>query len=70
MDQSERWADVDDDSLSCSELCGDVFSGVHETTCPSVILLCIDVGSWLVASVLDVIVSVTTPDTRSLGGES
>lgn len=70
MDHSEGWAEVDDNSLSCSGFGGIVFLLTRETSWLSAILLCTDDGSWLLVSVMDVIVSVTTPDTRSLGGES
>lgn len=46
-----------------------MFCVVHESICLSLELLCDCAGSRLVASSVDVIVSVTTPDTHSLGGK-
>ena len=46
-----------------------MFCVVHRSSCLSAKLLCDCAGSWLVVSAVDVIVSVTTPDTYSLGGK-
>ena len=46
-----------------------MFCVVHDSSCLSLELLCDSAGSWLVASSVDVIVSVTSPDTHSLGGK-